>query len=497
MKKVLSFSLVLALIISSFAFALTPAQEAGAELKKIGLINGDSAGNLNEDQDLTREQAVATLVRMMGKSKEAAAMPAKQEFDDVKADHWAAKDLAYAKKQGWTKGIDEKNFGVGQNVTLQQYATFMLRALGQDDDKVYAEAIKRATDAEILEDMSKDKAAAEIKRGDAFVMMLNTLLANVKDSDQSLAAKLGLANKMSMSKDSDSASASSVAKTVYPLTVTDGTDRQVTIDKAPTKVVCLYGSYADLWDGAEGKLAGVIKSKNLEGRFTEAKLIGTIGKPNVEAILALEPDLVILSSKVSKQKALTSILDSSNIPYYDARCESLEETDKLFKDFCAILDHNDVYQNKMIPMIADINKLKAQKKDFTYLLLFSSAKSIKTKDDNIAAEIIDNLGGKNITKDYKIADEESKQFSFEKILEANPDYIFIQTMGDVEKAKSRLEKDIYANAAWSSLTAVKEKRLYYLPKDLFMFKPNLKYADAYQYMLDILEGKISSEPESK
>ncbi len=192
------------MMISSFCpFALTPAQNAGNELESLGLIKGDQAGNLNEDQPLNREQAVAILIRMMGKTEEAKAMPSKQEFKDVPANHWAAKDLAYAKKQGWTNGIDGENFGVGQNVTLQQYLTFMMRALGQTGDNVYANAMKLAKEKNLLSKMSINKAETELKRGDAFILMSNTLGVQVADASGTLAAKFGLNIKTEVTKAPD------------------------------------------------------------------------------------------------------------------------------------------------------------------------------------------------------------------------------------------------------------------------------------------------------
>ncbi len=279
---------------------------------------------------------------------------------------------------------------------------------------------------------------------------------------------------------------------VKTVKVTDFAGREVEFDKVPEKVVSLHSSYGDLWYAAGGELIGIIDTKILPEKAKDLPKVGKMSAVNVEALLALQPDFVILLGGYEKHEKLIPILESNNIKVYACKYDNFEQMAKIYKDFAMISGNENLYDEKIVPMKEEIEKMTGEKKDFSYLLLLSTSKNIRTKDDNITAEIIDNLGGKNITKDYKIADEESKQFSFEKILEANPDYIFIQTMGSVDKAKARLEEDIYSNPAWASLKAVKEGHFYYLPKDLFLYKPNMKFVDAYQYMADILEGKISA-----
>ncbi len=271
-------------------------------------------------------------------------------------------------------------------------------------------------------------------------------------------------------------------------TYVDALDREITIETKPEKVICLYGSFADLWYEAGGELVGIIESSRLPEQALELPKVGKMSTPNIEAILALEPDLVIIRAGYAKQEELLTILETSNINVYAADYNSFDETMATFKNFCNINENEATYEEKSQPLVEGIMNLTDVEHDFSYLLLFATSKSISAKDDNVSADIIDNMGGENIAANYSIADEESKQFSFEKILELDPTYIFVQTMGSVEDAKARLEDDVMSNPAWASLTAVQEGRFIYLPKELFLYKPNMKYLDAYQHMSDILEG---------
>ena len=43
------------------------------------------------------------------------------------------------------------------------------------------------------------------------------------------------------------------------------------------------------------------------------------------------------------------------------------------------------------------------------------------------------------------------------------------------------------NPVWSELTAVREGHVVILPKDLFQYKPNARWAEAYYYLYRILD----------
>ena len=98
--------------------------------------------------------------------------------------------------------------------------------------------------------------------------------------------------------------------------------------------------------------------------------------------------------------------------------------------------------------------------------------------------MLSELGAYNIADDAPVLLD---GLSIEHILEQNPDYIFIATMGDESAARAYMDS-VLAQRAWQQLDAVKEGRYTYLPKDLFQFKPNSRWDEAYQYLKDVLYG---------
>ncbi len=194
MKKTLSLLLVLVLLMSSLSYAAVDQKAIGEQLKELGVIKGDGQGNLHEKDKLTREEAIATVIRLMGKEQEALATKLEPSFSDVPKQHWAKAYLAYAEIKNWTNGIGGGKFGLAQNVTTQQYVTYMLRVLGYGDtpyDKSMIEAAKLG----LLDDVVATKASDFITRGDVFVVMDNTLNTKLKGEERELVYKLGLKEK--------------------------------------------------------------------------------------------------------------------------------------------------------------------------------------------------------------------------------------------------------------------------------------------------------------
>ena len=75
--------------------------------------------------------------------------------------------------------------------------------------------------------------------------------------------------------------------------------------------------------------------------------------------------------------------------------------------------------------------------------------------------------------------------SIEEILLNEPDYIFVSIMGNYDNGKKFI-LDLFNTKTYQSLKAVKNNQFYFLPKDLFQYKPNHKWDIAYQYLVDIL-----------
>ena len=80
-----------------------------------------------------------------------------------------------------------------------------------------------------------------------------------------------------------------------------------------------------------------------------------------------------------------------------------------------------------------------------------------------------------------------EELSLEAIVTEDPDWILVSVMGgDEEAALHALNESLGQNPAFQSLTAVQEGRMKVLPRDLFHYKPNARWAESYGYLYEML-----------
>lgn len=275
----------------------------------------------------------------------------------------------------------------------------------------------------------------------------------------------------------------------------DGLGKMVTLNKNPQRVVCLYTSYLDVWDLAGGKVVG--RSDSTENVPETAKTVATVGlqnSPNVEKILALEPDLIIMSSSINAQVSLIPMFEKNNIPCLALDYIDFEDYLSILKTFTELTGKEDLYKTNGLDVKEKVDSIIVripQDKKPSVLLMFGTAKAVSVRlPDTTVGTMLQDLGTVNIAYDESLKAEEMKVFSMERIIEKNPEFIFVQTMGNAAEATERIKKDVEENPAWGYLAAVKEGRYIYLPKDLFLFKPNERYAEAYEQLARLLYPQI-------
>ena len=268
-------------------------------------------------------------------------------------------------------------------------------------------------------------------------------------------------------------------------------DRGAAIPTAvPRRVVSLYGSYAEAWAQAGGTLVGATEDAVSERGMDlgEAQIIGTTKAPNLERILALDPDLVLLSLDIAAQVSAAEVLEVAGVPCAAFRVDTWQDYARMMDVFTALTGRRDLYEAIVPPMEAAIAQTiaSAQAQNApTVLLLRAYSTGVKAKaDDNLAGAMLEDLGCVNIAARQPSLLEE---LTLEAIVVEDPDCIFISVMGgDEEAALGVVEETLGQNPAWQGLTAVQEGRVYVLPRDLFHYKPNARWAESYAYLYELL-----------
>jgi iron complex transport system substrate-binding protein len=287
------------------------------------------------------------------------------------------------------------------------------------------------------------------------------------------------------------------ANGIYPYTFTDDTGNEVTLTEPPKKVAVLLSSLADLWITAGGSVDITVGETVERGLAPESVLLVDDGAGktiNVETLVSAEPDLVLYSSDLSGQLECADTLSAANIPAAGFAVETFEGYLRGLKIATDILGTPDRYEIYGVQVQERINELTtaAQNQKTQPQILFVRAGSAakftkaKTAENHFACAMLDELGTYNIANNAPVLLD---GLSTEEVLLSDPDFIFYTTMGD-ERAAIAYMDSLLADPVWQSMTVVKERRVYQLPKELFQYKPNARWAEAYEYMIALLYGDI-------
>ena len=277
---------------------------------------------------------------------------------------------------------------------------------------------------------------------------------------------------------------------------TDDLGRTVTIDR-PQRVAALLGSFAQIWMLAGGDVVATPDDAWDDLHLPLSDSVQNLGGTknlSLELLLASNPDFILASANTRQHIEWQETLTASGIPtaYFDvANFDDYLRLLKLCTDITGRSDLFELYgtavQSQIEAVFARNAARLAETEPPTVLCMRSSASklTVKNSENNVLGEMLASLGCINI------ADSDTsllENLSIERIIEADPDYIFIVQQGDDEAGMRQLVEQTLDDPLWQSLSAVQNSRFYIMDKNLFNLKPNHRWAEAYE----ILEGILAN-----
>ena len=297
-----------------------------------------------------------------------------------------------------------------------------------------------------------------------------------------------------------SAAATAPADSGAACTFTDDLSREVTLEAAPRRVAALTGSYADIWCTAGGRDTLVASASDAWTDFDlglgeEVANIGGAMGVSVEELLAAAPDLVLASTNIPSNQEMLPALEAAGVDVAFFSVDTFEDYLRMLEICTGLTGNPEAYQTYGEAVAEEIEAARAraaaaleEQGPEKVLYIRAAASVIKPKGSSgtVLGEMLADLGCINIAdQDQSLLED----LSMEAILAADPDKILIVLQGaDPEPAKAQLEGEVLSNPAWQQLTAVREGRVYYMDKDLYHLKPNARWGEAYDHLVEILYG---------
>lgn len=278
------------------------------------------------------------------------------------------------------------------------------------------------------------------------------------------------------------------------ITFTDDLGRELAVER-PRRVAALIGSFADIWCLAGGQETLAAAASDAWTSFDldlgDTADLGAIKEPNLEVLLAAEPDLILASCNTAADLELLEAFERMGIPaaYFDI--QNLQDYLRMLAVCTELTGCLENYEHFGLLVQAQVEEAAARQDGSspTVLCLRATGSSCKAKGstDNVLGEMLADLGCVNIADGNGALLE---NLSLEAIIQADPDYIFAVLQGaDPTDAQAALDAALLSNPAWAELRAVREGRFYTLDHRLYNLKPNARWGEAYEGLADILYGE--------
>jgi iron complex transport system substrate-binding protein len=248
-------------------------------------------------------------------------------------------------------------------------------------------------------------------------------------------------------------------QTVYPLTVTDATGKEITFEKAPQRIVSTSPAETEILFalGLGDQIVGVSDFDDYPAEATKKPKVGGVVKPSEEAILSQSPDLVI--GGISMEKPIAEKLQSLGMPTYITHPSSLADIMENILVMGKITDKQVQAEAIVSQMKQDIERvtvaLKDVKPEEMKKVYIEFAPGWTVGKGEFMDELITLSKGINIASDT----QGWNQISEEKILQNDP-HVILYASGVVDQdSGKKLDEIITSRNGWDKITAIKEKQV--------------------------------------
>lgn len=273
-------------------------------------------------------------------------------------------------------------------------------------------------------------------------------------------------------------------------TITDDAGRTVPLQQKPTRIVVTSAGFLEPLHAVGGVIVGRPDSKTTMPDWAkDLPSVGAVYQIDMERLLSCAPDLVIINKGMNEK--LLPVLEENKIPALVVELKTYDDVKRGLRTFATISGDVKAGEALIQQMDADIQAIveRVPKAPLRVAILHSTAQGLTVQlDGSIAGSIVKMFGWENVAADMTPLDKnpDAAPYSMETLAEQNPEIIFVTSMGDLEEIKTNMTAAIAQNAAWQTIAAVRDGRLYFLPQDLFLLSPGLRYPQAVRTMAELI-----------
>jgi iron complex transport system substrate-binding protein len=251
-------------------------------------------------------------------------------------------------------------------------------------------------------------------------------------------------------------------ESAFPVMV-DAANGEVVVERRPQRIVSLAPTATEILFaiGAGDQVIAVDEFSNFPEEAPTTDLSGY--EPNVEAVAALDPDLVVVSDDFND---IVSALASIEIPViHHPAAAILEDSYTQIEQLGASTGNIDGAASLVFSMRSEIDRLVTSMPELDETLSYYhelDGSLFTATSETFIGEIYSLVGLENIADDAEGAETLYPQLSAEHIIDADPDLIFLADT----KCCGESPETVAARPGWEQLTAVSRGSVVALDDDV-------------------------------
>lgn len=251
-----------------------------------------------------------------------------------------------------------------------------------------------------------------------------------------------------------------------PAVFTDDLGREVSLEEAPSRIVSISPACTEILFGLGlgDKVVGVTEYCDYPEEALEKEKIGTFTTPNLEAIVALEPDLVLATGGV--QAEMLDRMEELGLTVYAVNPTTFDET------LATVLEVGEITGavDKAEEIVTDMNQRavevarrvnekekEGKTRPRAFFEIYYENNVWTAGKGSIISDLIRQAGGENIGD---VQSGDYYEFSVEELLSQNPQ-VYLVGSGSMSDPG-----DIASRPGWDRMEAVRDGRVYVIEENL-------------------------------
>lgn len=280
--------------------------------------------------------------------------------------------------------------------------------------------------------------------------------------------------------------ASAALAAPYPLSVTDDLGVTVTLEREPERVVTMIPSHTETLCALDAcdKLVGVDEFSNYPPEIDDLPRLGGAFSPNVEAILALEPDLVV----TDEYSDLATALRNAGVTVYAGTAQTFDEAFEKFEVLGQLVNRELEAALLVERVRGEIGAIAEQTEALPLVSVYYEIDPtpFSAGPTSFIGALLARAGGENIvTEDLG----DFPQLDPEYVIAADPEVIIVS----VEDAAGLVERP-----GWAGISAVQEGRVVTtdaVTRDVIS-RPGPRMVEAVRFFAQALHPEVFGAPET-